>query len=163
MKKYRKNVGIVVFNREGKTLMCARADSEDMHWQYPQGGIDNGENVIAAARRELSEETGLKNVELVAQLPQPLRYDFPEKIAKAFHRNGSCYAGQDQYWVLFYFAGSDDEINFKTHPEEIEFKAYQWIDIQEAPKLIVDFKREVYTKMANAFAKDIRPNWKGND
>lgn len=153
---YRKNVGIVVFNREGKVLMCARADKPDMQWQFPQGGIEDGEDITAAAKRELAEETGITSVELVARMPKPLRYDFPPAIAAAQSRKGYDYKGQEQYWVLFYFSGDNSEIDFCTNPKEIEFKAYEWADIKEAPRRVVDFKKDVYNKVVKAFLPYIR-------
>lgn len=156
MAEYRKNAGIVVFNRDSKVLLCARADKPGYQWQFPQGGIDSGEDALSAARRELREETGITSVELVTALSEPLRYDFPPQIAEKFRKNGSVYAGQDQYWVLFFFTGSDEEIDFCTNPQEIEFKAYEWADIQEAPKRIVKFKKKVYHKVVQAFEPYIR-------
>ncbi|MBE6445486.1 MAG: RNA pyrophosphohydrolase [Alphaproteobacteria bacterium] len=151
---YRKNVGIVVFNQNKKVLMCARADSDDFNWQFPQGGIDKNEKIIDAAKRELKEETGITSVELVAKMPKSLRYDFPDYVLAKFKNNK--FVGQDQYWVLFYFNGDDSEINFNTNPKEVEFKAYEWVDISEAPKRIVEFKKAVYSKVVNAFKPYIR-------
>ena len=104
---YRKNVGIAVFNKDQKVLMCARADKPGFAWQFPQGGIDNGETPLEAAYRELKEETGITSVELVAQLNKPLRYDFPTEILENFKKLGRNNIGQEQYWVLFYFYGED--------------------------------------------------------
>ena len=151
--QYRKNVGIVVADKEGKVLMCARADQEDLQWQFPQGGIENGEDIIAAAKRELYEETGISSVRLVKVMPTTLRYDFPKSAKK---RYGGLYKGQEQTWVLFYFYGQDDEINFLTNPEEIEFKSFEWVDICEAPQRIVVFKKQVYQKVAEYFAKYLK-------
>ena len=156
MSKYRKNVGIVVFNHNRKVLLCARADKKSNQWQFPQGGIDNEEDIIDAARRELHEETGISSVELVATILEPLRYDFPKQIFKNFLKKGSPYVGQEQFWVLFYFCGNDEEIDFCTNPQEIEFKAYEWADIEEAPKRIVNFKKEVYQKVVQNFAPYIQ-------
>lgn len=151
MAEYRKNAGIVVFNRDLKVLLCARSDKPGYQWQFPQGGIDSGEDIVAAARRELREETGITSVELVTMLAEPLRYDFPPQIFENFRQKGSPYAGQDQFWVLFFFTGGDEEIDFCTNPQEIEFKAYEWADIEEAPKRIVNFKKKVYHKVVQAF------------
>lgn len=157
MAAYRKNVGIVVFNRNLKVLMCARADKPDYQWQFPQGGIDAGEDVLTAACRELREETGIVSIEPVARLPESLRYDYPPQIFEKMQRRGSPYVGQEQFWTLFYFYGGDDEIDFCTNPEEIEFKAYEWVDPEEAPQRIVAFKKAVYRQMIDAFKPYIRP------
>ncbi len=146
--KYRRNVGIIVA-KEGKVLLCARADQKHMAWQFPQGGIEDGEEIVAAARRELQEETALKDLELIAVMPQALRYDFPSGSAWL---KASTYKGQEQYWVLFRFAGQDSEIDFCTNPQEIEFKAFEWTDIFEAPKRIIPFKQAVYQQVVDYFA-----------
>ncbi len=146
---YRKNVGIIVADKDGKVLMCARADQEDLQWQFPQGGIENGEDIVAAAERELREETGISSVRLIGIMPEPLRYDFPKNARK---RYGALYKGQEQTWVLFRFYGKDNEIDFLTNPEEIEFKSFEWVDISEAPQRIVAFKKQVYQKAAEYFA-----------
>lgn len=151
---YRKNVGIVVC-RKGKVLMCARADQKDLQWQFPQGGIEKGEDVIAAAKRELAEETGITSVHLLQKMPQPLRYDFPK--GNRVHSFAS-YKGQEQTWVLFAFTGSDDEIDFLTNPQEIEFKAFEWVDIFEAPQRIIAFKKPVYLRVADYFAPYVKEN-----
>lgn len=152
---YRKNVGIVVFNDKHKVLMCARADKPDLQWQFPQGGIEDGEDIVEAAKRELREETGITSVILVAKLPHTIRYDFPEEIQKKHRELGCYFVGQEQSWVLFYFKGNDNEIDFCTNPQEIEFKAYEWVDIDEAPQRIVKFKKEVYLEVAKDFATHI--------
>lgn len=143
-KEYRLNAGIVVFNSIGKVLLCDRADQKAASWQFPQGGIEKEESPLNAARRELYEETGIKSVKPVAQMPQPLRYDFPKYFKMPFR-------GQEQYWTLFYFSGDEREINLQINTEEIEFRNYKWADIDEAPKLIVDFKKEVYNKVVSYF------------
>lgn len=146
---YRKNAGIVVANKDGLVLMCARADQKDCQWQFPQGGIEDGEDIVKAAKRELYEETGITSVHLIKQMPEPLRYDFPKN--DKIHRFGN-YIGQEQTWVLFEFTGNESEIDFCTNPQEIEFKAFEWVDIFEAPNRIVAFKKEVYQKVAAYFA-----------
>ena len=153
-KKYRKNVGVVV-TKKGKVLLCARADQKKLQWQFPQGGMEAGEKIEEAALRELKEETGISSVRLRAIFPQAIRYDFPRELVKKwndknpFKKNN--YAGQEQHWVLFDFYGKDKEIDFLTHPEEIEFKAFKWADISEAVESIVSFKKEVYQKVSEYF------------
>ena len=140
-KKYRKNVGIVVC-KKGKVLLCARADSKDFQWQFPQGGIENNEDIIKAGKRELFEETGITSVKLIYCLPFSIKYDFPKRYNSIYDVNG-----QDQHWVVFEFLGNDDEIRFDIDPNCIEFKAFRWDNIDVAPDEIVDFKKEAYKKM----------------
>lgn len=158
MAGYRKNVGVVVFNQDKKVLLCRRADSQFAHWQFPQGGIDPQEDVLSAAKRELCEETGLCSVEFVAQTDEPFCYDFPQDILEKHKKVGILHLGQEQWWVLFFFAGTDDQIDFCTNPQEIEFDAYEWVDIREATKRIVEFKKDVYQKVEQVFAPIIA-NW----
>ncbi len=146
--KYRRNVGIVVA-KGNKVLLCARADKRHMAWQFPQGGIEEGEEIVAAARRELEEETALKDLELIAVMPKALRYDFP--AGDKVHCFGD-YKGQEQSWVLFRFSGNDEEINFCLDPDAVEFKAFEWADIFEAPERIIAFKQDVYRQVAEYFA-----------
>ncbi|MBR1648988.1 MAG: RNA pyrophosphohydrolase [Alphaproteobacteria bacterium] len=140
---YRSNVGIVVFNRRKKVLWCERKDIPGQ-WQFPQGGIEENETFREAAFRELKEETSVTSVEEVAEIASPMLYDFPKPIAERFNKRG-----QAMNWVLYRFTGNDDEINLNT--AEPEFSHWRWEDIDEAIKKIVDFKRDVYQKMAAAF------------
>ncbi len=150
--KFRKNVGVVVFNRQKKVLLCARNDTPGFEWQFPQGGINDDEDFITAAYRELKEETALTSVKLVGKIEKGIKYRFPPEVLFRFRKAGNMNVGQEQFWVLFYFYGEDSEINFCSFPEEIEFKAYEWADIHEAPKRIVSFKKEVYKIVADTFA-----------
>ncbi len=147
---YRKNAAAVVFNNKGKVLVCSRTDVENQ-WQFPQGGINKGEYHKEAAFRELKEETNISSVKHIASYPEPLRYDFPPHILEKFQKMGRTNIGQEQYWHLFLFYGNENEINFNSYPEEIEFKSYKWIDIMQAPDLVVDFKKEVYLSVCNYF------------
>lgn len=142
IKKYRKNVCIVVC-KKGNVLLCARADKENDCWQFPQGGIEKEEDIIDAAKRELFEETGIKNVKLIEKMPFSVTYDFPKDIKNPYL---SQYKGQEQFWVLFEFLGNDDEINLNINSECIEFKKYKWDKIETAPKEIVEFKKKIYKK-----------------
>lgn len=142
MKIYRKCAGIIVFNKEKKVLICARNDARGYNWQFPQGGIEANENPDEAALRELKEETSVVSVKIIKTLTEATRYDFPEEVLKKANGIGKNYAGQDVYWSLCYFLGTDEEINLNTNNPE--FKAFAWVEPDEAVNRIIDFKKDVY-------------------
>ncbi len=155
MADYRPNAGIVVFNKQGKVLLCKRKGSANS-WQFPQGGIDKNETPSEAAIRELKEETSLTGLDLVKTLDYGVRYDFPPEIATKLNYGGKHYAGQEMYWSLFYFDGDDTEINLNT--DEPEFDAFRWTTLNEAYKLIINFKKESYLVVIKEFS-DIVKNY----
>ena len=147
---YRRGVGIMLLNSEGKVFVAARIDNPADAWQMPQGGLDAGEDAWDAALRELEEETGIAPhlVEEIACSPQIHRYRLPEELVGKFWKEG--WVGQAQAWYLCRFLGSDADIDLATeHPE---FRDYQWVDPERLPELIVPFKRELYEEVLDAFA-----------
>ncbi len=150
MANFRKNAAVVVFRADKKVLVCARINGEGNLWQFPQGGIEAGETAKQAAARELFEETSLHSVKWVAEIKDPIRYEFPEEVKNAFSQRGIFTDGQDQYWSLFYLTGSEDEINLQT--VEPEFKDYRWVDIKDTPELVWSVKKEAYKQMIKIFA-----------
>ena len=154
MKKYRSNAGVVVFRGDGKVLFCKRLDNYVKNWQFPQGGIDKGETAEHAAFRELKEETSVVSVTRVAEYPEVVRYDFPDYVKAKNIQRGIFNDGQEQHWFLLFFEGNDSEINLKTKDQE--FCDYQWIDIMSTPDMVVEFKYEVYSKIADYFSLKIK-------
>jgi putative (di)nucleoside polyphosphate hydrolase len=147
--RYRRNVGIAVFNKAGRVLLAERCGNPGS-WQMPQGGVDEGEEPWACALRELKEEIGTDNVSHLGEIEIWLRYDYPA----GHHLSGKKqrYAGQEQKWFAVRFEGEDSEIDLKAGPE-IEFSQWRWGTLAEAVDGIVDFKREVYVEMARHFAR----------
>ncbi|HCU58929.1 MAG TPA: RNA pyrophosphohydrolase [Alphaproteobacteria bacterium] len=149
MPTYRNCAGIILFNDKGKVLMGARADKKGQHWQFPQGGIEDGEKPQEAALRELREETSVKSAEIIMSLNEPISYTFPKPIREGLAAKGKTHVGQKMYWFLLHFTGQDNEINVQT--ETPEFKAYEWTDIKSAPKRIIFFKKGVYHRVCRIF------------
>lgn len=153
---YRPNVGVVLFNRDGRVWLGRRTGTPDpWNWQFPQGGVDKGEDLESAARRELFEETGVRSVEWLGQTAGWLTYDFPPEILNGpLKRRGNI--GQKQMWFAYRFTGRDEEVDLRAHGEQ-EFDAWRWADLSEAPGLIVPFKRGVYDQVCAGFARFARP------
>lgn len=146
---YRPNVGVVLFNKDGKVWLGRRANTPGPYnWQFPQGGVDDGEDLEQAARRELQEETGVKNVELLAQTREWVFYDFPDHATGPKAWRG--FKGQRQLWFAFRLTGDDSEIDLFAD-NEVEFEEWRWGDLSEAVKLIVPFKRPAYERVVEAF------------
>ena len=139
----RNGVGIVVLNSTNKVFVGKRIDNPKNFWQMPQGGIDPGEEYFSAALRELKEETGIQNVELIKEIDETLSYELPSNLLGIIWKGK--YRGQKQRWFIMRFIGNDSEINLKTHKPE--FLDWKWIDIDEITKVAVNFKLEVYNKI----------------
>lgn len=146
---YRPCVGIMLVNAQGRVFVGQRRDRDSDAWQMPQGGIDAGEDAATAALRELAEETSITAdlVQIIAQMPDPVRYDLPADLVPNIWRGR--YRGQEQTWFLLRFLGRDDQIDLNTaHPE---FSAWKWAAPADLVAGIVPFKRDVYARVVAAF------------
>jgi putative (di)nucleoside polyphosphate hydrolase len=153
---YRPCVGAMLIDRRGLVFVGNRLDRAgdgDDAWQMPQGGVDPGEDLEAAARRELHEETNVTSAVLLAEAPEWYAYDVPEDLATGrFQRK---WRGQTQKWFAFRFTGDDSEIDIAGPAggmEKPEFAAWRWERIDRVPELIVPFKRPVYDRVCAVFA-----------
>jgi len=148
---YRNGVGIVVLNSENKVFVAKRIDNPKNFWQMPQGGVDEGEDLLNAAYRELKEETSIFNVKLIKEIEDWTQYDLPSKLIGIIWKGR--YKGQKQKWFIFKFLGNDTEINIKT--KNPEFLDWKWIEIGKITEIVVDFKKEVYQKVEKEIKKII--------
>ena len=136
-------VGIIVLNNNNQVFVGKRKDNPTNKWQMPQGGVDKGEDFIAAMKRELLEETNIKNVKILKELERIYQYELPKNLVGIIWKGK--FRGQKQKWFITRFTGQDNEINLKTkHPEFIEWK---WIEPEKLPEVIVDFKRDLYVEL----------------
>ena len=136
----RRGVGIILLNDENKVFVAKRIDNPKNFWQMPQGGIDEGENYYEAAIRELKEETSVVSVKFIQEIDKKLTYILPDHLIGIIWRGR--YKGQIQKWFVMRFVGKETEININT--KKPEFLDWKWIDIENLPKIAVDFKLDVY-------------------
>jgi putative (di)nucleoside polyphosphate hydrolase len=144
---YRPAVGMMLLNRDGLVFVGKRIDQTQEAWQMPQGGIDDGEDPKTAALRELEEEIGTRNVELLREHPGWLFYDLPPHLLGTAWEGK--YRGQRLKWLALRFLGRDSEINVAT--SHAEFSEWKWLKSADVLRLVVPFKREVYVAALNAF------------
>ena len=146
---YRPNVGVVLFHADGRVWLGRRINTPGPYnWQFPQGGVDAGEDLLAAALRELHEETGAATVTLLGRTDGWLTYDFPADHGGSKQARG--WKGQRQVWFALRFDGEEAEIDLAGHGQP-EFDAWRWGYLSEAPGLVVPFKRQAYEAVVQAF------------
>ena len=145
----RTGVGIIVINKENKLFVARRIDNPKKFWQMPQGGVDEGEDFLKAAYRELEEETSIKSVELIKELEGTTSYELPAHLLGIIWKGK--YKGQTQKWFLMRYLGDDSEINIQT--KKPEFFDWKWVDLKEITKLVVDFKLDVYQEVQKKVEK----------
>ena len=142
-------MGIVVLNNKNKVFVAKRIDNPKNFWQMPQGGVDDGEDFLTAAYRELEEETSIKNVKLIQEIDGILTYELPDHLLGIIWKGK--YKGQKQKWFLMRYLGNDSEINIKT--EKPEFFEWKWIDLDMIADVAVDFKLHVYKELKDKINK----------
>ena len=147
----RSGVGIVVLNKMNEVFVAKRIDNPKNFWQMPQGGVDDGEDFLKAAFRELKEETSIKNVKLMKEFDETITYELPDHLLGIIWKGK--YKGQKQKWFLMRFIGEEKEINIKT--KNPEFLDWKWIDIDEMTEVVVDFKLHVYEELKKRIKKFI--------
>ncbi|GLR68800.1 RNA pyrophosphohydrolase [Acidocella aquatica] len=151
---YRMNVGAVLFGPDGRVLVGRRAGVADAAWQLPQGGIDEGEDPRTAVLRELLEEIGTADAEILAEHPDWLQYDFPRNLQRKTWQGR--YRGQSQKWFALKFLGQDADVRLDAHAHP-EFDAWKWVALAELPGYAVAFKRTIYEILARDFAHLAQP------
>ena len=159
-KPYRPNVGIALFNADGRVLIGHRFKHDGpeyilpgFEWQMPQGGIDPNEDPRPAAERELYEETGVTSIAYLGETADWLTYDFPPYDGPP-HRLAK-FRGQRQKWFALRFTGEENEIDPLTprNGQEAEFDQWRWERLDRVADLVVPFRREVYREVARSFAR----------
>lgn len=147
---YRPNVGVVLFHPDGRVWLGRRVNTPGpMNWQFPQGGVDPGEDLVDAAVRELREETGAATTTMLGRTDDWITYDFPHDHGGSKQAKG--WKGQRQVWFALRFDGQESEFDLNGHGEA-EFDAWRWAFLDEAPELVVPFKRQAYDIVVAAFA-----------
>jgi len=139
----RTGVGAIVLNKKNKLFVGKRKDNPIDKWQMPQGGVNLNEPLLKAMKRELFEETSIKNIKVLKELDQWLEYELPKNLLGIIWKGK--YRGQRQKWFIVKFLGDENEININT--KHAEFVEWKWIDIEKLTSVIVDFKKKVYEKL----------------
>jgi putative (di)nucleoside polyphosphate hydrolase len=147
----RSGVGIILLNDNNKVFVAKRIDNPKNFWQMPQGGVDEGEDFLKAAYRELEEETSIKNVELIKELEGTITYELPDRLLGIIWKGK--YRGQKQKWFLMRFIGQEEEINVET--KNPEFLDWKWIELDQITEVVVDFKLHVYKELKEKVKKII--------
>ena len=147
----RSGVGIVLLNKQNKVFVAKRIDNPKNFWQMPQGGIDEGEDYLSAAYRELKEETSITKVELIKELDGFITYLLPDHLLGIIWKGK--YKGQKQKWFIMKFTGEDKEINIQT--KKPEFLEWKWIELEALTEIVVDFKLHVYKELKEKIGKII--------
>ncbi len=146
----RTGVGIIVLNNNNQIFVGKRRDNPGNKWQMPQGGVDDGEDFTSAMKRELYEETSIKNIKILKVLDRMYEYELPENLVGIIWKGK--FRGQKQKWFITKFLGKDEEINIDT--KDPEFVNWKWIEPKKLPEVIVNFKKNLYLsllKEINAF------------
>ena len=142
-------VGVVLLNKENKVFVGRRIDNPNNFWQMPQGGVDENEDYLSAAFRELKEETSIQSVDLIKEIDDMTTYELPNHLLGKIWKGK--YRGQKQKWFLMKFNGKESEINLNTaHPEFLDWK---WIEINQITETVVKFKFDVYKKIQEELKK----------
>ena len=146
---FRKGVGIIVLNKHDKIFVAKRIDNPKNFWQMPQGGIDEGEDFLSAAYRELKEETSITKVRLIKELDGFTTYELPDHLLGIIWKGK--FKGQKQKWFIMRFMGEDSEINIQT--KKPEFLEWKWINLESLTEVVVDFKLHVYKELKEKLEK----------
>ncbi len=147
---YRLNVGIIVANAEGQLLWAKRAGQKDA-WQFPQGGVDEGESVEQTLYRELLEELGLEanDIEVLAESRDWLSYEIPKQFRR--YRTKPLCVGQKQKWFLCRLISDDNHIRL-DYSDKPEFDRWCWVDYWYPVDQVINFKRSVYDRVLQEFS-----------
>ena len=136
-------VGIILLNKKNQVFVGKRKDNPNDNWQMPQGGVDKGEDFITAMKRELIEETSIKNIKIIKEIEKIYQYELPENLVGIIWKGK--YRGQKQKWFITRFLGQESEINLNT--KNAEFVDWKWIEPKLLPKVIVNFKKDLYLNL----------------